>query len=283
MFVKLFTQILDSSIADDRKLRHFFTDLLLCADCKGYIIMTPSAIARRIGASVEEVEWGIAELEKPDPNSKTKEDKGKRIEPLGKSGYGWRILNYETYRALKDADQMREATRRRVNRHREKKKVITLCNANVTPCNANTEADTDTKLRIERERESIKSKTRSLATASPLVSKINSINPDWAAMPVLSRKESVAYESNLESLNAATDAAWDALKAYYGAKIPQGEPSYRPKSREKLMADFPDVITYAIQWQRKNRPATPKPKPISQDDGEKLSVAEQLAILKAKP
>ena len=102
-------------------------------------------------------------------------------------------------------------------------------------------------------------------------------------MPVLSRKESVAYESNLESLNAATDAAWDALKAYYGAKIPQGEPSYRPKSREKLMADFPDVITYAIQWQRKNRPVTPKPKPKPQDDGEGLSIAEQLAILKAKP
>lgn len=150
MFVKLFTQILDSSIADDRKLRHFFTDLLLCADCKGYIIMTPAAIARRIGASVDEVEWGISELEKPDPNSKTKDGKGKRIEPLGKSGYGWRIINYESYRALKDADQMREATRRRVNRHRAKKKDVTLCNADVTLCNANTEADTEEEANTDK-------------------------------------------------------------------------------------------------------------------------------------
>jgi hypothetical protein len=38
---------------------------------------------------------------------------------------------------------MREATRRRVNRYREKKKDVTLCNANVTPCNANTEAESE--------------------------------------------------------------------------------------------------------------------------------------------
>ena len=156
MFVKLFTQILDSSIADDRRLRHFFTDLLLCADCKGFIIMTPSAIARRIGATLEEVQWGIEELQKPDHNSKTKNDQGRRIEPLGEAGYGWRIINYEMYRALKDADQMRETTRNRVARYRQKKENVThgnACNADVTHGNdsqkqipeAEAEAESDTE------------------------------------------------------------------------------------------------------------------------------------------
>lgn len=138
MFVKLFTQILDSSIADNRRLRHFFTDLLLCSDSKGFVMMTPTAIARRIGTTVEEVEWGLAELEKPDPHSKTPDHQGRRITRLDGVGYGWYIINYEAYRALKDGDQMREATKQRVKRFREKAKAenVTDCNASVTPCNA---------------------------------------------------------------------------------------------------------------------------------------------------
>jgi len=121
MFVKLFSQILDSSIADNRKLRHFFTDLLLCADASGNVMMTDTAIARRIGATVDEVEWGLKELSSPDPRSKTPDYEGRRIERLEGHGYGWKILNYEMYRAMRDAEQLREATRIRVQRHRAKK------------------------------------------------------------------------------------------------------------------------------------------------------------------
>lgn len=133
MFVKLFSQILDSSIADNRKLRHFFTDLLLCADASGNVMMTETAIARRIGATVEEVEWGLKELSSPDPRSKTPDYEGRRIERLDGHGYGWKILNYEMYRAMRDAEQLREATRLRVQRHRAKK---SSCNTGNAPCNA---------------------------------------------------------------------------------------------------------------------------------------------------
>jgi len=129
MFVKLFAQILDSSIADNRKLRHFFTDLLLCADASGNVMMTDSAISRRIGASMEEVEWGLAELAKPDPRSKTPDYEGRRIERIEDHGYGWKILNYEHYRSLRDAEQLRETTRLRVKRFRDKKKDGNGCNA----------------------------------------------------------------------------------------------------------------------------------------------------------
>ena len=143
MYVKLFTQILDSSIADNRKLRHFFTDLLLCSDSKGFVIMTESAIARRIGATLDEVSWGLSELQKADACSKTMDANGARIERLEGVGYGWRIINFEHYRALKDADQLRDATRERVRRHRANKKAG---NADVTKCNggnANTEAEAE--------------------------------------------------------------------------------------------------------------------------------------------
>jgi hypothetical protein len=147
MFVKLFNAILDSSIADDRRLRHFFTDLLLCADSKGFVLMTDSAIARRIGATVEEVQWGLSELSKPDPKSKTPDREGRRIETLKGHGYGWRVINFESYRALRDADQMREATRQRVRRFRERKGHQTAVgNADVTQGNGGNA--------IEKEKES---------------------------------------------------------------------------------------------------------------------------------
>lgn len=139
MFVKLFTQILDSSIADDRRLRHFFTDLLLCCDGEGFVMMTPQALARRIGAPIEEVLWGIGELLKPDTRSKTPDNEGRRIEVVEGSGYGWHVLNYEHYRAMKDANQLRESVKIRVQRHRAKKagKITAVgCNGVVTHGNA---------------------------------------------------------------------------------------------------------------------------------------------------
>lgn len=152
MFVKLFQQILDSSIADNRRLRHFFIDLLLCADQDGNVMMTEGAIARRIGSDVDEVAWGLAELVKPDPGSKTPDHDGRRIEPIEGHGFGWRIINYLPYRQLKDANQQREAVRLRVQRHRAAKKTPAttpppggnaLQSVTVTPGNPISEAEAE--------------------------------------------------------------------------------------------------------------------------------------------
>lgn len=124
MYVKLYNRILDSSIADNRKLRHFFTDLLLLADPDGNVVMTKTAIATRIRSTVEEVEWGLSELMKPDQESLTPEHGGRRVIPLDGHGYGWTIVNYESYRDLKTAKELREKTAERVRKHREKKKVM---------------------------------------------------------------------------------------------------------------------------------------------------------------
>jgi hypothetical protein len=125
MYVKIFSQILDSSLADDRKLRHFFMDLLLLSDPDGNVIMTPNAIATRIRAGVEEAEWGLTQLQKPDSGSLSKENEGRRLVPLEGHGYGWRIVNYHTYRDYKTAKEMREASAARVKKWREKKKFET--------------------------------------------------------------------------------------------------------------------------------------------------------------
>ena len=167
MYLKLFTQILDSSIADDRRLRHFFTDFMLCADLKGIVMMTEAAIARRIGASIDEVRWGIAELEKPDPMSKTTDNEGRRIERMEGHGYGWRVINFEMYHAMKTAEEMREKTRIRVQNHRAARKAAedqrdaddvthgNACNeSNTTKTHTKTHTQTKTKTNNEDEKNS---------------------------------------------------------------------------------------------------------------------------------
>lgn len=123
MYVKVYNKILDSSIADNRKLRHFFIDLLLCSDPDGNVIMTKRAISNRIGATMEEVEWGICELMKPDPSSDHSDEEGRRIIPLEGHGYGWKIVQYRFYRDMKSAKELREESAERVRRFREKKRL----------------------------------------------------------------------------------------------------------------------------------------------------------------
>ena len=119
MYVKIFSQILDSSLADNPKLRHFFMDLLLLSDPDGNLIMTPRAISNRIRMTFSEVEWGLGELQKPDKKSLSLAHEGRRLIPLEGHGYGWHIVNYQLYRDYKTAKEMREATAERVRRWRE--------------------------------------------------------------------------------------------------------------------------------------------------------------------
>jgi len=202
MFVKLFAQILDSSIADNRKLRHFFTDLLLCADASGNVMMTDSAISRRIGADMQEVEWGLKELSSPDPRSKTPDHEGRRIERIEDHGYGWRILNYELYRSLRDAEQLREATRIRVQRCRDKKKGSNGCNA-MQKENAEGEENT--------EEESI----RSSGSWNPTVAQVEVAA--WFGMRPATKWD-VKWQKKWKEIVEGFDFSsedYDALKWYY--------------------------------------------------------------------
>jgi hypothetical protein len=121
MYVKLYNRILDSSLALNRPLRHFFTDLLLCADVDGMVVMTKEAISKRTGADMEEVEWGLKALQEPDAQSLTPDSDGRRIVPLEGHGYGWKIVNFEEYRDVRSAAELRSKAKERARRYRERK------------------------------------------------------------------------------------------------------------------------------------------------------------------
>ena len=113
MYAKVFSQIFDSSIAENYRVRHVFEDLLKLCDRKGVVDMTIEAVARRTNVPIEEVRAGIDELMRPDAKSRSRDNDGRRLVPIDpERGWGWVIVSYERYRSIQDSEMLRDNWRR---------------------------------------------------------------------------------------------------------------------------------------------------------------------------
>lgn len=125
MFAKVFEQIFDSTVAQDYEVRHMFIDLLILADPTGAVDMTPDAIARRTNVPQETVERAIRELCQPDVKSRSPLEEGKRLVPLdSRRDWGWRIVNYQHYRKIRDQEARRSYFRDYQRKRRRKLRVV---------------------------------------------------------------------------------------------------------------------------------------------------------------
>lgn len=150
MYAKIFSQIFDSSIAENWQVRHVFQDMLILANRHGEVDMTVEAIARRTNTPLEIIQFGINELSKPDPISRTPNEDGRRILPLDEHRqWGWKIVNFAHYRGLKDEEMRREQLAQAQARWRLKQQKTPVIKRNHT--RSHTEADTDTEGKAEKE------------------------------------------------------------------------------------------------------------------------------------
>lgn len=123
MYAKVFTQIFDSSIAEDYEVRHVFEDLLKLADKDGNVDMTAEAIARRTNVPLDIVKRGLDALSSPDPESRTRDFEGRRIVLIDPNrSWGWFIVNYQHYRDIQDEEMRKEAFRKAKQKQRDKEK-----------------------------------------------------------------------------------------------------------------------------------------------------------------
>ena len=95
-WTKLFSSIVTSSVwcTDDKTFRVWIA-LLALSDKEGVIDGSVPGMANLCRLSVKEMRAALKKLSSPDPDSRTPEFEGRRIEAI--EG-GWRILNYEKYR-----------------------------------------------------------------------------------------------------------------------------------------------------------------------------------------
>ena len=122
MFTKVFAQILDSSLAEDYRVRLVFEDLLKLADERGIVDITKESISRRTNVPLEIVCLGLAALEQPDPSSRTPDLEGRRITRLdAHRDWGWKIVNFSKYRESATREMLRMSDAQRKAEYRRRK------------------------------------------------------------------------------------------------------------------------------------------------------------------
>lgn len=119
-----------------------FLFLIANSDQDGNVDAHPRAIASMTGIPLEDVTLALEQLGDPDPESRTPDEEGRRILRIGPSH--WFLVNRVKYATLKDMDVIREQTRERVRRHREKRSV-TLGNA------PKRQVETEVKTEVQRQ------------------------------------------------------------------------------------------------------------------------------------
>lgn len=161
MYAKIFASMWDGTLGSRWEAWTTFVYLLANCDRDGFLEIHPVQIAARSGLPLEVVELGLAILEAPDPESRSPEHEGRRIERIDEHRrWGWRILNHKKYRDIKNleevrADQRARQARSRANRRRAAEAVtVTAGHAvtrdTVTPCDSShlsrhTDTDAETE------------------------------------------------------------------------------------------------------------------------------------------
>lgn len=151
MYGKVFTQMYDGTLATRGPWQALvtFQQMIVLCDSDGVIDMTPEAIARRTTLPLDIVNIGIAALEQPDAESRTPALEGRRIVRLSdQRTWGWKIVNYAHYRALRSQEDRREYMR---TYQRERRDALSTNVNNVNFVNQSSKQ--------KQEAESIKSKT----------------------------------------------------------------------------------------------------------------------------
>ncbi len=115
-YSKLFSSIVTSSIwCEDNATRIVWIAMLAMCDANGFVAGGIPGFASLARVTREEMEYAIERLTAPDPDSRTPDNLGKRIEVV--QG-GWQILNYANYR---ERGQAKDGSRAEYERNRRQR------------------------------------------------------------------------------------------------------------------------------------------------------------------
>ena len=118
-YTKLFNSIVTSTIwSEDDKTRIVWITMLALADKNGEVQGSIPGLARIAGVPIDDCRASICKFLSPDPDSRTKDDEGKRIEEIDG---GWVLLNHSKYRGMASDDDRRNQAAIRQQRVRDRK------------------------------------------------------------------------------------------------------------------------------------------------------------------
>jgi hypothetical protein len=117
-FTKLFSSLIFSTVwREEMHVKVVWITMLAMANRNGEVWASVPGLADAAKVSVDQCRHALERLSAPDPDSRTKDHEGRRINAVDG---GWAILNYPKYRELRDSDERRLANREYQRRHRKK-------------------------------------------------------------------------------------------------------------------------------------------------------------------
>lgn len=115
-YTKLASTITDSSIwAESLAVRVVWITMMAMADEDGIVRASVSGLSRRANVPIDDVRDALARFVAPDPDSRSSEHEGRRVERI--EG-GWRLLNHARYRDWGSRDSRRDYERERKRKQR---------------------------------------------------------------------------------------------------------------------------------------------------------------------
>lgn len=116
-FTKLFSSITESTIwCESSETRICWITMLAMSDSRGRVFGSIPGLANRARITVEDCRTAIACFLAPDADSRTKDHDGRRVEEIDG---GWRLVNHEKYRAIRDEESIKASKRKYINAKRE--------------------------------------------------------------------------------------------------------------------------------------------------------------------
>lgn len=143
-FTKLFSSITASTVwCRPSDTRVVWITMLAMADRNGRVWASIPGLAKEAAVSVQACRTAVDEFLAPDPDSRTKTNEGRRIEPIDG---GWRLINHAKYRSIRDQEERRNY---KAEKQREYRAVDNVDKSghrgpNVERCAHNAEAEADT-------------------------------------------------------------------------------------------------------------------------------------------
>jgi hypothetical protein len=151
-FTKLFSSITESTVwYEPDSTRLVWITMLAMADRQGRIFASVPGLAGRARVAIEATREALACFLAPDPDSRTKEFEGRRVEEIDG---GWRLLNHAKYREMRDEAERQVYQREWVKgKRRQKNRQSTdVDKRRPQSTHAEAEADAESEEEIDRPR-----------------------------------------------------------------------------------------------------------------------------------
>jgi hypothetical protein len=143
-FTKLFSSITESTVwCEPDRVRIVWITMLAMADSRGRVWASIPGLANRARVPVDDAKAAIERFLAPDEYSRTPDNDGRRVVPIDG---GWRLLNHEKYRAIRDEEAINESKRKYINTRRAlERESNSVDTVDRSRHNAEAEADTEAK------------------------------------------------------------------------------------------------------------------------------------------